>query len=334
MSDFFKRASLLAVFLLILSSLLVAEIRDERASSNGADGSYELTIYVIPSYRTIDWTSPATLIKSTVNSFMEASFNKNRYPIGHLFIELRNPADETIIRTSIASRRPSEQREMVLKDKIGLGMLGAPVEARMESKEELADKIDKFARKGKIAFISYSILPEAADRVIKYVEKFTSRDSLGKSPSDRYGGSFWPLFHNEGAGCSAFGMAALELTGVNIDNPEWYIRVNVPYDLVGGKYNNMTKVKPMDVLKRKEWHDGSGEKWRDYYTHFIYDPSYIYSWILKQLSATELPDGFERSTKKAPNGKIITGLSSDATGIKTPDGPIFKKRESPSVFIL
>ncbi len=329
----FKKLSLLAVFLFILNSLLIAGIKENEKAPIGPDGSYELTIFVIPSYEPIEWTSPATLIRSTVNSFMESSFNKNLYPIGHLFIELRNPLGEAIIRTSIASKRPSEQRRMILQDKIGLAMLGAPVEARMESMEELEEKIDKFARRGRISFISYRILPQAADRVIRYVEQFTSRDSLGKSPSDRYSGSFWPLYHNEGAGCSAFGIAALKLTGAKIDYPEWYVKVKVPYDLVGGKYNNMLKVKPREVLKRDSWHDGSGQEWKDYYTHFIYDPSYIYHWILKQLSAPELPEGFTRSTKTAPNGKVISGLSSDATDIKTPDGPIFIRRESQSVFI-
>jgi len=54
-----------------------------------------------------------------------------------------------------------------------------------------------------------------------------------------------------GAGCSAFGIAALKLTGAKIDYPEWYVKVKVPYDLVGGEYNNMLKVKPREVFKKR-----------------------------------------------------------------------------------
>lgn len=324
----------LSIILLLTIQLFATGDGDSIYGRNtGAESSYELSIFVIPSYRPIDWSSPSLLIKSTVNSYMEASFNKKLYPIGHLFIELINPEGDLLIRTSIASSRPAEQRKMVLADKIGLAMLGAPVAGKMESQDELARQIDKFARRGKISFISYKIKPEAAERVIEYVKIFSSRDSLGRSPSDRYGGSFWPRFKGEGSGCSAFGMAALQLTGVNIDNPEWYIEVDVPFDLVGGVYNNGVKVRPMSVLKRKEWHNGEGEEWKTHFTHFIYDPSYIYEWIKRRLSGKDPLEGFSKSYKRSASGRIFEGLEIDATGLDTPKDPIFKSRERPSLFV-
>ncbi len=329
-----KRLSLLAVCLWIFSSLLLAGTNESKHYTlPDSDSSYELTIFVIPSYRPIDWSSPEKLLRTTVHSFIEASFNRNLYPIGHLFIELRDHNGNVRIRTSIASSEPSEQRRMILKDKIGLAMLGASVKGRMESVEELEKKINRFARREAISFINYKITPSAAERVIEYVYQFTSQDSLGNRASDRYSGSFWPRYKGEGAGCSAFGIAALELIGAEIDNPEWYVKVKVPYDLIGGVYNNQLKVSPADILKRRKWHDGSGEEGVDYYIHFIYEPSYIYEWILKQVNGNNLPEGFLQSTILAPNGRKIRGLFFDATKFRTPDDSIFKERERSCVFI-
>lgn len=327
------RVIILTFSLLLLTLPQVrGELRKGESVQPHTDTIFELSIFVIPSHRPLDWTSPSSILRSTVNSFMEASFSRKLYSIGHLFIELTNPEGIPLIRTSIASKEPSEQRAMVLKEKIGLAMLGAPVKGRMESMEELETKINRFAKKRKISFISYKILPAAAERVINFVKAFTSRDSAGFSQSDIYGGAFWPRFKGEGAGCSAFGMAALELTGARIDYPDWYVKVQVPYDLVGGKYNNGNKIRPRDILQRKYWYKGSGIENEDYYTHFIYDPSYIYNWILNQLSADHLPEGFTKSTKTSKNGRVIEGLSFDATNIKTPSEPIFKERAYPSIF--
>jgi hypothetical protein len=127
-------------------------------------------------------------------------------------------------------------------------------------------------------------------------------------------------------------LAAAELTGSKIDYPEWYVKVLVPYDLVGGKYNNGRRVRPGEILKRKTWYQGSGVENQEYFTHFIYDPSYIYGWILNQLSAAQMPEGFTKSTKTSKEGRVINGLSFDATGIKTPTEPIFKERAYPSIF--
>ena len=218
------RVIILTFSLLLLTLPQVrGELRKGESVQPHTDSIFELSIFVIPSHRPLDWTSPSSILRSTVNSFMEASFSRKLYSIGHLFIELNNPEGIPLIRTSIASKEPSEQRAMVLKEKIGLAMLGAPVKGRMESMEELETKINRFAKKKKISFISYKILPAAAERVINFVKAFTSRDSAGFSQSDRYGGAFWPRFKGEGAGCSAFGMAALEFTGGRVDYPGWYV---------------------------------------------------------------------------------------------------------------
>lgn len=142
------RVIILTFSLLLLTLPQVrGELRKGESVQPHTDSIFELSIFVIPSHRPLDWTSPSSILRSTVNSFMEASFSRKLYSIGHLFIELNNPEGIPLIRTSIASKEPSEQRAMVLKEKIGLAMLGAPVKGRMESMEELETKINRFAKK-------------------------------------------------------------------------------------------------------------------------------------------------------------------------------------------
>lgn len=329
-----KRISLLGVCLWVCSNILIAANTKSRSCNlSEINSTYELTIFVIPAFRPIDWESPESLLRTTVKSYVESSFNRKLHPLGHTFIELTDHKGVVLVRTSIVSKNPSEQRKLILKDKIGLAMLGATVPGKMDNMDSLEKEISRFAARKSISFIKYKILPSAAERVIEYAYQFALKDSLGASPSNRYGGAYWPLYKGEGAGCAAFGMAALQLTGVNIDNPEWYVRVKVPYNLIGGEYNNMLKIRFQEILKRKSWYEGPGEENIDYYTHFIYDPSKIYTWIVNQIFKNDLSEGFSLYTLTASNGRKIKGLFFDATHIKTPEEPIFKKREKPSAFI-
>ena len=152
----------------------------------------------------------------------------------------------------------------------------------MESRKELKKKISLFARKHRLAFIKYRISEEAALRVKQYIEGFTKKRANGFSPSGNYGGAFWPRYESEGAGCSAFGISAMEIAGLKIDYPEWKVSVNIPMDLVGGNFNNHKKIKARNIKKRYQWHDGSGVENVDYIPFTLYDPSMIYNWILQQ----------------------------------------------------
>ena len=65
----------------------------------------------------------------------------------------------------------------------------------------------------------------------------------GFVPCKYYGGDFWPGYENEGSGCSAFGLAMMEAAGISAERPEWFVEVNIPEELVGGKFNNDRRVK-------------------------------------------------------------------------------------------
>lgn len=162
---------------------------------------HELTIYVIQSYSPINWKSPSSLYRSSVESYTKSLFKKNAYSIGHLFIEFSTPLLDSVVITSIRSASGAEKRRLVMKDKIGLGLLGAVMQGRMESREEL--------KKG-LRFITYRINDESALRVIEFLEKFTKKSDGQNAPCDFYSGAFWSRYENEGGGCTSFGLSDME----------------------------------------------------------------------------------------------------------------------------
>lgn len=330
----FRSASYLRFFV-VFAALLIYSEREAFAQQQNVVN--ELTLYVIPSYTPIDWSSPSKLYKSALKSYSEAFFQKKNYPIGHMFLELKTPFCDSVILTSITSVSGKEQRNLVLKEKVGLTILGTPVSGRMESSRELTEKIRDFSAKKKLAYMQFALNDDAAKRVLEYIKRFTSRDSAGKSPSDHYGGAFWPLFENEGAGCSSFGISALETTGFNIERAEWYSDLMIPADLLGGENNGGKRVKSREIKNRKVWHSGKGVVNTDFAPLRTYDPSMIFNWINNQR---EYPDksseGFVAVSKPASSGSkyIIPGLFYDARDIiVSNDIPVFRKRTHASFFI-
>jgi len=330
----FRSTSYIKVFAVLLI-LLFSSLREAGAQDNSPVN--ELTLYVIPSYAPIDWSSPSNLYKSALKSYSEAFFQKKNYPIGHLFLELKTPFCDSVILTSITSVSGKEQRDLVLKDKVGLTILGTPVSGRMESSSELKEKIRRFSAKKKLAFIQFAINDQAAKRVLEYIRRFTTKNSEGRSPSERYGGAFWPLFENEGAGCSSFGISALETTGFNIDRAEWYADLMIPMNLLGGPGNGGKKVHASDIRRTKSWYNGTGIVNEDFVPLRTYDPSMIFHWIVKQIkSPDKSSEGFSpvEKLRTSSSKTVIPGLFYDARNILVSnDIPVFRKRAHASFFI-
>ena len=324
------------IFLSLLLTLLLFSLSFKEVSGKSGDtlSYHDLTIYVTPSLSPLNWDSPSALYRSTLKSYKRSISNKRGYMIGHLFVELS--ADEALYEafTSIRSLSGRANREMIIKDRVGLGILGAPIPGRMESREELEERMEFLRERGEIAFITFRISDESASRISRFIESFSYGCEGEEPPSRNYGGAYNPRFLGEGAGCSAFGLATLELAGIDYDIPEWRVDINIPMDLIGGDFNNGKRIKIRDIKKRKEWHSGEGQESVDFVRFSIYDPSLIFRWIIDRYhiglenSATSYNDGFTPVTKGD-----IPGLFFNALDIITPTDSIFIKRPKPSFFI-
>ena len=293
---------------------------------------HELTIYALPSPVEFDWSSPSSLYHSYKQGYLASLLKANSYLLGHIFIKLTTPLIPEPVYAGMASASRREQKEKVMKDKVGMGILGIGLEGRMETAGELEEKINKFARKGCLAAITYRLNTEATKRILKFIEEFGSMNERGHIPKMHYGGAFWPLYENEGAGCSAFGMAMLELAGVlNGVMEAWKVEVNIPMDLIGGEINPGNRVSIKEIKRTLKWHDGSGTPNLDYATHWIYDPSLIYNWVVDQLSGASDLSVTEYVDASTP---LYPRLFVDATHVETDYArPVFTHRDNENIFI-
>lgn len=297
-----------------------------QAARHDTSSVHELTIYAVPSLVELNWDSPSTLLKSAANSFFMGMFVKTRQRIGHIIIEFKTPLLDSVFLSGFTTAPGESIGTLAMKEHVGLGVLGATVKGHLEHRAYLEKRIKIFAAKKKIAFIKYRISEEAALRVKKYLEGFTKENEKGYAPSSIYGGALWPRNEDEGAGCSAFGISALDVAGININHPDWMVSVNIPMDLVGGNFNNNRKVRILQVNRRDHWHDGSGTENVDYILYSIYDPSLVFRWILNQRKLKGELAPIENNN--------IPGLYYDARNIKISEfEPVFIKREKSSPFI-
>ena len=330
----FKKHSVLkftkSFLVIIISAFPLTGISQPENGSKEDD--HELTIYVVRSVGPINWESPSTLYKSYIKSYVSHVFRKKMSLTGHLFIKLSTPLLEEPLYTGMCTPSRKERRICVLKEKIGLGVLGASMKAKLENKNDLMKKIDYYSGKNEIAFITYHLNEQSARRIIDFYNGFTSKSQINNIPADYYGGAFWPRYLNEGAGCSALGMAMLEVIGLaQQESKLWVRKVNIPMNLIGGRFNKMHQVGSRMIKKTSCWHNGSGIEETDYIPFSVYDPSLIYNWIIQQRL---LPNQRRCSGYFLSDEAIIPGLSADRRYVKIrPEEPIFVSRKDSNMFI-
>ena len=242
------------------------------AQKPSGNDSHTLIIYAIPSVVEIDWTSPGSLSYSAEGSFLLSE--KCDYALGHMFVQLISPLLKEPLYAGMAVKSRKGLEKLVLIDKIGLGVLMVENEGYLEKNNKLIKIIARHSKNKKISAIRISINETAMKRVLQFIEKFDKTDEFGYKPSNYYGGVFWPLYENEGAGCAAFAMSILHLAGFSMEELEkWKVEVKLPMTLIGGKLNNGKKVKFRDVIETDQWYVGQGLPGKDYVSFSTYDPS-------------------------------------------------------------
>ena len=321
-SLYFLKRSVLFVFL-ILSLFCSSNAQNQNNRSE-----HEFTIYVMPTMYPLDWSGPSDLYKSMKSCYLKTITLPDNYLLGHVAVGLNSTLLEKPLLIAQSSGSLQEKLDLIMKQKVGFGILGAAMQGRLETTSELAHKLGVYARRNKLAFIRFKINELAARRMLTFIKQYSSKINKTYSASDFYGGAFWPLYHNEGAGCSAFGMAMLDVAGVlPPENKEWYVDVKIPMKLVGGEYNNGKKVKVKTIKRTSEWFEDKGVANVDYVKHMLYEPSIMFDWILERR---QNPD----SVYQPLNDGDVPGLIVDVSKI-LPDTtkPIFRERLTPNIFV-
>ncbi len=287
--------------------------------SLGIAQDYELTLYTIPPRHVIDFASPRSMFFSAARNVFVMHRSLPRFNMGHVFIELKSD-DEYLITGS------SKERTLFLGGKeflkgYGLGLLFHPFPGRLDTKERLLYKMSFRYHTGNIRFITFKLQKTTFQRLVNYLAEYKR-----KGYYRIYNGCNEPRKGN-GAGCTAFAISFLEISGIL--QPEWVNawaqRVNVPLSLIGGPLTGK-KVSWLDILAARQWaQEGEAAEFFE-----IYDPTLIYQWIgktwLEKNSASSEALSESPANSFAPmistkRNKAL-GLIIDFSSIPTPEDPI------------
>ncbi len=290
-------------------------------------GFHELTMYVFAPAVDIKWDSPSVLYKSVLASYINKLLHPQKRFLGHMAFRLNSTLLKKPLYVGIASDGVKDMRAQLFKHKIGLGLLGYPFTARMETEEMLKPAIAYNASKKKMAFIKYRINAAAAERILAFLASFSKKFNNRYAPNDFYGGAFWPLYDIEGSGCSALCLAALASGNLLFEEAEnWKVKCKIPISLIGGDVNGGKKIKIAEVKKSRSWHTGAGIENKDYVDFEIYDPGALFKWIHATRSA--------KQTAYSPlTENNMPGLYIDCRNINASDGQAIREREKPNLFL-
>ncbi|MCT4641551.1 MAG: hypothetical protein N4A33_04585 [Bacteriovoracaceae bacterium] len=231
----------------------------------------KLTLYFIPSPKPLDWSSPTKLARTIVRNQI---LRKHRF-MGHVNVRLQY--DNIDIFTGMCAIDIDRARGLLLKEKIGLGIVFHSFAGRLEDNTELEKEFEQYYEKGneRMNFIEFSISNSMAKRVHEYLDTFK------KEKLDAYYGLVNSPLHCEGAGCSAFGASIMDIIGM-LDNDikmAWSNRVKVPYQLSGNPLTN-NKVSLFKLLfKNFNWAKDN----EDGYDLFFWDPDLMWKWTEEQI---------------------------------------------------
>lgn len=313
---------LVILFLLVVNQLVSAQ------SNNNSEAVHEITIYAMPTLYPLNWDNPALLYNSMKDCYFKTVLESDNYLLGHIAVSVASPLLPKPLFIAMTSADAQEKVNLVLKQKIGFGILGATLKGRIEREDELLHKFNVYAKRKKLAFITYRINTKAVQRILSFIDTYSKKTSSGSAPCDFYGGAFWPRYRNEGSGCWAFGMALLSTANLlTAETEEWRIKVKIPIKIIGGEYNQNKKIKYSLIRKTNEWYKGNGIENIDYVNNSVYDPSVIFNWIINQRNTT--------TTNMKPIEKDgVPGLLFDGRDILISENePIFLERKNPDIFI-
>jgi hypothetical protein len=282
--------------------------------SAGAD---TLTLYFIESPFGINWRTPWHMTTSTLKNQMAPSPKGiSAHTISHTYAEISCDSSGARLLRGMTSDGNTEERDLLFKQKYGLGIIFHTFRGRLEKEEDLSRDLSYYFGKSRMSQLTIKISPEACQRMVDYAHEYETR-GFGKM----YAGLQADPLKGEGAGCSAFVISFMEVAGLlKPFTNQWVERINVPLSLVGGPMTR-NKVSIGKILK------SYGVQWSDKVPHFplkAWNPEKMHQWVKKHyraISAGIDEIGLSPEISRFKNTRILTLDMRDSS---VPQGPFWK----------
>jgi hypothetical protein len=264
----------------------------------------------------MDWRSPSHLAWSAIANELSPSRYLSKHSIGHVNIELRCDAtqghDSRIVYSGMTSDGESLERDALLKENIGLGVLFRDFPGRLESADEILSQLPERTKGGDLSLLRIRVSDATCRRLLVFHDEFRDR-GLG----EHYGLPNRPRA-GEGAGCTAYATAFLDVGGLLTDEMrrQWSRTLRVPVDLIGGGEAE-TPAQSVSITRLlfsfwRRW-AAPGEPHREL---FFWDPDAMHRWIHSAFESDRTDLG-RISLDRA------IGMTWDARHLPTPTDPIW-----------
>jgi hypothetical protein len=191
--------------------------------------------------------------------------------------------------TGATSTESSDDKDLVLEEGIGLGVLFHTFEGELNSREYVNKRLRMASDlENRLSTFKILINQKTCQKLATYLKEYKV-----KRVDSRYGLSLVPR-KAEGSGCTAFGASFFELIGfLNSEiKKSWSVEIDVPESLIG-EPNSNRKVSVNEILfgeKGKSW-----AKVNEPSRHLlVYDTQLIDQWIRKIWNNRQkgLPKGY------------------------------------------
>lgn len=267
----------------------------------------ELTLYVLPAPKPINWHSPRSLVFSYINNAIVANkYGKGqKHAIGHVMVELKYNERYALVGTTATSNRYMMHK--VMHRGWGLGILFATINGKLEEADINQPQLQERTASGEMAYVRYKINAIMFERLWTYLQEYKARGY-----DKYYNGENNPRA-GKGAGCTAFGHSFLEVGGLQylLNDSNWKVNVRVQDGLIGRPIADR-RVSIFKLMMRGRW---AKEKHRHRHLQY-YEPTLMYNDILSKMNNNTI--GTKDSIGKAK------GIVIDASLLLPPDESIWK----------
>lgn len=190
-----------------------------------------LTIYLIPSARGLDFSSPRNFAFAIARNYRSGAL----LPYSHAMFHLKCSMDDgdgfdhdELSGVNIVSLESGNNE--ILYQGYGLGTLFSVLPGQMESRDTVLYNLRTYMPYGGASFLQYQINGPTCQRLTRFVIEYRQRGL-----EQNYGQALHPRYA-EGSNCTSFVSALLEIAGLldpGIDQV-WSVYLRVPRYLVGG----------------------------------------------------------------------------------------------------
>ena len=241
--------------------------------SFGSANADEISLHVFRSPLGINWKTPWKLATSILSNEVAPVNGKRAFSISHVFVELNCESTGQHIFRGMTSATTTEERDLLFRQKYGLGIMFHTYKGRYEKDQQILDDMAPYEGNRRKAILTYKISSKTCQRLLEYANEY---EELGYG--NMYSGLQADPLKREGAGCSAFAVSFLRVGGLLSDyTSQWKQKLHVPVRFVGGPLTG-NKVNLLKILSRPaaRWSPNEPNIYLE-----AWDPELIHKWLGK-----------------------------------------------------